>query len=182
MKDIEEFAQRRDAIVKRLEIALKKYAIPENPPGAIPIFRVLPSVARELAMIWAVSQRIEADKQVIAKTVKIKKLATELLEPCNPLAAAGVSADMVRALIGVATAEVYSERGTPKPGRKENVAALQVAAKFREFYPMLAGRRVGSNADHDFVRTLEDIFEILGFKVNPQHYAKRVTKIDTVLA
>ena len=43
-----------------------------------------------------------------------------------------------------------------------------------EFYPMITARKIGKNADHDFVQTLGKIFEILDFKVNPQYYARKV--------
>ena len=172
--EIECFARRRDSIAKLLVSALRKRQIRENSPGAISINQVLRGVSRELAMIWEAGQRSDADKRVFAKVARIKKLTAELLALGDSLAGSGVSGDMMRALIGVATANVYSNAAVPKRGRKNNLAALQVAARFAEFYPMITARKIGKNADHDFVQTLGEIFEILDFKVNPQYYARKV--------
>jgi len=161
---------------------LRKYKIPENPPGAISVVHALPAVARELAMIWEAGQRRDVDKRVIAKVVRIKNLTAELLAPCDSLAAAGVSGDMMSAVFGVDRAAVYAERSKPQRGRRENAAALQVAERFKEYYPIITGRKIGSNADHDFVMSLGEIFEILGFKVNPQHYAKRVAAVPAAMS
>ena len=71
MTEIEGFARRRDAITELLEGVLRKYEIPENPPGAISIVHVVPGVARELAMIWEAGQISDVDKRVIGKVARI---------------------------------------------------------------------------------------------------------------
>jgi hypothetical protein len=181
MMEIEDFARRSDAITKLLQGAFRRYATLRNPAGGISVAHALPGMARELAMIWEAGHRAEADKRIIAKVARIKKLATGLLSTSESLGRAGVSGDMMRALIDVAHAAVYSERAIPKKGRPENTAALQTAEKFKEFYQIIIGP-IGQNEDHNFVRTLGEIFNILDFKANPQHYAKLVAAAPMITA
>jgi hypothetical protein len=53
---------------------------------------------------------------------------------------------------------------------------LKLAKIFATHYPFLTGQDPGVNADHDFVTTLNEIFDALNFKARAQNYAKMAVK------
>jgi hypothetical protein len=88
------------------------------------------------------------------------------------LHSAGISNEMIQAIITIDQVEIFRSHRQPSPGAKTNKQALAVARKFFDYYFWLTGKRAGINRDHDFVMTLGGLFAALGIQADAQHYAR----------
>ena len=170
------FAERM-AKVEKILLGLANDPAPGDARG-IPISAITPMIARELAMIWEKTLELHSDKLALGKIKKIKALAQSLTgHQFDNLANSGVSIEMINTIRSVADAPMFSEWAIPKKGRSKNKSAQRLANAFVCHFPVLTGKEIGVNADHDFVMTLGEIYKALGFRVkSPQHYAKQAVK------
>lgn len=137
-------------------------------------------MAREILIMSKKVKTMDSELDIIKKVEKIKRLSEHLILR-NPNLFSGITLGMTEALKAVVINNSCILDVKPVKGRPENTLALQLGKKFAVYYPMLAGKPAGVNADHDFVLTLGEIFRILELNAKPQHFAKKVVGQKGVL-
>lgn len=178
--EVEGWPQRQAAVEK---VLCNLVVDPVEAGDFIPMSFVIPDIARDLARYWETKHRKSLIDRHIIKTVeKIKKLSKSLVDDDNnnphktKIYNSTLSFEMLLALHKVARAPIYTKSRMPTRGRTANSGAMNLAHTFAHHYIALTGRQPGVNADHDFVMTLGELFEALGFKARPQHYAKQAVE------
>jgi len=178
--EVEGWRQRQAAVEKVLRNLVVD---PVEAGDFIPMSFAIPAISRDLARYWETPNRkLQIDHNIIKTVEKIQKLSRSLVDNDsknsrkNIIYNSTLSFEMLLALHKVARAPIYTKSSMSVRGRTANSGAMNLAHTFAHHYIALTGRQPGVNADHDFVMTLGELFEALGFKARPQHYAKQAVE------
>ena len=150
----------------------------------IPLEQFIESHARRLCNIrpgnWTTLNGFlgrKPDAKLVNRVDKFKNIARDIIGDERGIPRdrmQGFTKEILLALVSASKAEVLEgwARKPTKAGTKLNWPACCVALVLGEVYPLLSGKTIGTSADHDFVRTLDELYRQLGFSVSAQNYAK----------